>query len=471
MTDEMQPGGLNRSSVITRAPMSDDIQRLKIVDHDHVWHPYASMPASVPSEVVVEAHGVRLTMADGQQLIDGMSSWWSAIHGYNNEILNEALVDQISKMSHVMFGGLTHPPAAELAERLVELTPDPLNTVFFSDSGSVAVEVAIKMALQYWSGVGRPEKRRLLALRGGYHGDTFMTMSVSDPVVGMHNRFDEAFPSQLFGPRPGPRFGEAFDDIHIAQVEAMLREYRNHLAAVIIEPIAQGAGGMWFYAPAYLARLRELCDQHGVLLIADEVATGFGRTGRLFACEHSGISPDILCLGKAMTGGYLSMAATLCTREIARGVCAVEPGSLLHGPTFMGNPLAAATAVASIDLLLSQPWQEQVNSIETWLTAGLEPARSCPSVADVRILGAIGVIETKEPISDSVQAALVDSGVWLRPFGRLLYTMPPYTISETDVSTITEAMVKSLEVQGACDPGGTPSAPAPVASRQILRHG
>ena len=409
-----------------------------------VWHPYAAMPGH-PSYAVMSAEGVRLRLDDGRDVIDGMSSWWAAIHGYRHPILDEAVKRQLGEVAHVMFGGLTHPPAVELAERLIAMAPRPLAHVFFADSGSVAVEVAIKMALQYWMGVGRPRKQRLLTVRGGYHGDTFAAMSVCDPVAGMHHLFRSVMPEQLFADCPTPGFGEPFDETHIASVVALLDEHADAVAAVVIEPIVQGAGGMRFYSAQYLGRLRALCDEYQVLLLVDEIATGFGRTGELFGCDHALIAPDVMCVGKAMTGGYLSMAATLCTAEVANGVCRAEPGALMHGPTFMGNPLAAAVSIASIDLLLSQPWQSEIRRIEKGLTDGLMPARSLPGVVDVRVLGAIGVIETDHRLNvDVLQAQLIDRGVWLRPFGRLLYTMPPYIIDDDSLCVLTSAMVDTV---------------------------
>jgi adenosylmethionine-8-amino-7-oxononanoate aminotransferase len=425
------------------------IEQLIEFDRQHVWHPYAPSPASAAAYPVVRADGVRLALADGRELVDGMASWWSAIHGYNHPVLNQAVVSQVGQMAHVMFGGLTHEPAVRLAQRLIEIAPEPLTRVFFSDSGSVSVEVAIKMAVQYWSGRGRPAKSRLLTARGGYHGDTFGAMSVCDPVNGMHQIFRGVLAQQLFAPIPSPRFGESIgagdgegdSGEHLGAMQALLSEHGDEIAAVIIEPIVQGAGGMRFYAADYLSGLRALCDEFDVLLIADEIATGFGRTGRLFACEHADIAPDIMCVGKALTGGYLSMAATLCSDEVADGVNAAESGALMHGPTFMANPLAASVANASIDVLLAQPWGRRISEIAAALVQGLEPARGLPGVADVRVLGAIGVIETREPMPPSVQAQLVDRGVWLRPFGRLLYTLPPYITDADDLALLTAAMV------------------------------
>lgn len=407
-----------------------------------VWHPYAPARGQAPLFGVRSASGVRLTLTDGRELIDGMSSWWAAIHGYRHPVLDAAVTEQLGSMAHVMFGGLTHEPAVRLAERLVELTPGDLNRVFFSDSGSVAVEVAIKMAVQYWAGRGSPGKRRLLTVRGGYHGDTFEAMSVCDPDTGMHHWFEGTLTTQLFAPRPSPGFGEPFHEADLAAFEELLVAHRDELAAVILEPIVQGAGGMWFYAPEYLEGVSRLCRTHGVLLIADEIATGFGRTGRLFACEHADVVPDIMCVGKALTGGYLSLAATLCTPEVAEGVSAAGPGALMHGPTFMANPLATATALASVDLLLGSPWQERVAAISASLATGLEPARGVPGVRDVRVLGAIGVIEADQPFTDRDQRRLVELGIWLRPFGRLLYAMPPFITLREDVEAICAAMVE-----------------------------
>ena len=386
----------------------------------------------MPAVPVVGAERVRLELADGREVIDAMSSWWAAIHGYRHPVLDAAVTAQLGEMSHVMFGGLTHPRAIELVERLVRITPPGLEKVFLSDSGSVAVEVAVKMAFQYWLGRGQA-RSKLLTVRGGYHGDTFAAMSVCDPETGMHHMFGDIVAQQLFAPVPAEETTEIAD---------LLDRHGANVAAVIIEPIVQGAGGMRFYSPAYLRSLRELCDRHGVLLIADEIATGFGRSGELFGCDHASVSPDIMCLGKAMTGGYMSMAATLCTAEVAEAVSQAESGALMHGPTFMGNALAAAVSVASIDLLLGQPWKATVARIEAELASGLDPARELPGVADVRVLGAIGVIEMDRPVDmATVQRLTLDLGVWLRPFGRLIYSMPPYVSTSEDVANITEAMV------------------------------
>ncbi len=427
-----------------QAPVAD-VGDLVARDRRVVWHPYASVSGSTPLFPVASAAGTRLTLTDGRELIDGMSSWWAAIHGYRHPVLDEAVRGQLETMSHVMFGGLTHEPAVALAETLVAITPDPLRRVFLCDSGSVAVEVAIKMALQYWTGRGRPGRTRLLTIRRGYHGDTSGAMAVCDPDAGMHHLFSHLLPRHLFASAPACAFDEPCEDAHVAEIEGLLAGHAGEIAAVICEPVVQGTGAMRWYAPGWLARLRELCDHYGVLLIADEIAVGFGRSGELFGCNHAGISPDIMCVGKAMTGGYLSMAATLCTDEVAAGVCDSPAGAFMHGPTFMGNPLASTVANASIDLLLSSPWQARVCEISAGLAAGLAPAADLPGVADVRVLGAIGVIETREPVDLAViQPLLVDLGVWVRPFGRLVYTMPPFIISPADVATLTAAMVEAV---------------------------
>ena len=409
-------------------------------DRRRVWHPY-SPPQAGPLFEVVAAEGVRLCLADGRELIDGMSSWWAAIHGYRHPVIEKAVAGQLERMPHAMFGGLTHEPAVRLCERLVEWAPGNFERVFLSDSGSVAVEVAIKLALQYWMARGEPGRQKLLTVRGGYHGDTFATMAVCDPVNGMHELFGTNLKSHLFVERPACRFEEPFEERHVEDFARTLRSHRREVAAVILEPIVQGAGGMWFYSPDYLRRVRRLCDEAEVPLILDEIATGFGRTGEMFGSNHAGVSADILCLGKALTGGTLSLAATLVSDEICGVIAEGEPGALMHGPTFMGNPLACAAAGASLDLLETTPWRDAVKNIEAQLRVELQPCTTLPGVADVRTLGAIGVVELAEPVDMAkVQPAFVERGVWLRPFGRLVYAMPPYVISPADLSALTGAI-------------------------------
>ena len=411
-------------------------------DREHVWHPYSTLIDPPPVFPVASASGVRLRLSDGRELIDGMSSWWSAIHGYAHPALNAAISAQLERMAHVMFGGLTHEAAVELARRLVDITPAGLEHVFLADSGSVSVEVAIKLALQYRAARGEARRARLLAIRGGYHGDTFGAMAVCDPVTGMHGLFSGVLPQHLFAPRPEVRYGDAWRAEDLAPLRELAARHADELTAIILEPIVQGAGGMWFYHPRYLAGVREICDEFGLLLIADEIATGFGRSGRLFACEHAGVAPDILCLGKALTGGYMTLAATLVTGAVAHTICRAEPGVFMHGPTFMGNALACACARASIDLLLAGDWAGEVARIERALSRGLAPARELPQVVDVRTLGAIGVIELREPVDmRTIPHAFAARGVWLRPFGRLVYVMPPYVTSDADLETLTTAMV------------------------------
>ncbi|GGR11391.1 adenosylmethionine--8-amino-7-oxononanoate transaminase [Streptomyces netropsis] len=414
---------------------------LLALDKQHVWHPYGPMPGRVDPLVVESASGVRLRLAepvDGVvELIDGMSSWWSAVHGYNHPVLNEAAQVQLGRMSHVMFGGLTHEPAVRLATRLVEITPEPLQHVFLADSGSVSVEVAVKMCLQYWRSVGRPGKQRLLTWRGGYHGDTWQPMSVCDPDGGMHALWSGVLPRQIFADAPPTGFDAEPDPAYVAHLREIVARHADELAAVIVEPVVQNAGGMRFHSPAYLRVLREACDEHGVLLIFDEIATGFGRTGPLFASEHAGVSPDVLCLGKALTGGYLTMAATLCTSRVAEGISRGEVPVLAHGPTFMANPLAAAIANASIDLLLARDWRTDVKRIEAGLREGLAGAAELPAVREVRVLGAIGVVELDHDVDMAAATrAAVGAGVWLRPFRNLVYTMPPYITDDEDVARI-----------------------------------
>jgi adenosylmethionine-8-amino-7-oxononanoate aminotransferase len=418
-----------------------------LVDRDRrvVWHPYAP-PVAAPLFAVESARGATLRLSDGRDLIDGMSSWWSAIHGYRHPRIEAAVRAQLERLPHVMFGGLTHEPAVSLCERLVALAPAGLERVFLCDSGSVSVEIAIKLAFQYWHARGEPRRKRLLALRGAYHGDTFGAMAVCDPVTGMHGLFAGAFPVHWFAERPRCRFGEPCRDEHLDELAGLLRAHRDELAAVILEPIVQGAGGMWFYAADYLRRVRALCDEHDVLLVADEIATGFGRTGRMFACEHAGIAPDLLCVGKALTGGTLSLAATLASGAVCAAIAGGEPGVFMHGPTFMGNPLACAAANASLDLLAAGAWSEHVARIEGALAAGLAPARALRGVADVRVLGAIGAVELREPVDMAVvQPAFVDAGVWIRPFGRLVYTMPPYVTDPAQLDRITRTICEVIE--------------------------
>lgn len=419
-----------------------DAAALLALDAEHVWHPYGPMPGTVESLLVREASGVRLTLDDGRELVDGMSSWWSAIHGYRHPVLDAALAEQAGRMSHVMFGGLTHEPAITLAKTLVDLAPDGLRHVFLCDSGSVSVEVAVKMCLQYWQSVGRKGKRRLMTWRGGYHGDTFTPMSVCDPDGGMHSLWRGILPDQLFLPKPPGGFDDEPDQAYLDLLAAEIERHAGELAAVIVEPVVQGAGGMRFHPPAYLRALREITEAHDVLLIFDEIATGFGRTGRMFAAEHAGVSPDVLCVGKALTGGYLTMAAALCTPEIADGISRGELPVLAHGPTFMANPLASAVANASLGLLAEGRWKTDVPRIEATLRAGLEPARELPSVADVRVLGAIGVLELDHPVDMAIATEVVTAnGVWLRPFRNLIYAMPPYISEADDLAAITSAML------------------------------
>ena len=415
-------------------------------DRCHIWHPYTSVTNPLPVYAIARAYDVFLELEDGRKLIDGMSSWWAAIHGYNHPVLNEAMVSQMQRMSHVMFGGLTHEPAVTLAKQLVALTPQPLQKVFFSDSGSVSVEVAIKMAIQYWAALGKPSKNRLLTVRSGYHGDTFAAMSVCDPVTGMHSLFKGSIQEQFFAEAPRCRFDEPCTRNDLADIHVMLDRHHMDIAAVIIEPVVQGAGGMRFYAPGYLVRLRELCDSFGVLLIFDEIATGFGRTGKMFALEHAGIAPDIMCVGKALTGGYMTLAATLATGSVAETICSGNPGVFMHGPTFMANPLACAVASASITLLQSYDWKASVLRLEAGLHKGLDPCSELRSVMDVRVLGAIGVVELHGPVDMAVvQKKLVDKGVWVRPFGQLLYLMPPFIMHDEELGILTAAVCEVVK--------------------------
>ncbi|UGQ54289.1 adenosylmethionine--8-amino-7-oxononanoate transaminase [Rhodococcus qingshengii] len=421
-----------------------DPHDVSAIDADVLWHPYGSFPASTRPLIVDSAQGASLTLSDGRRLVDGMSSWWAAIHGYRNPVLDTAAARQLGKMSHVMFGGLTHEPAARLGRLLVDITPPHLDKVFLSDSGSVAVEVAVKMCLQYWRSLGKPSKNRLMTWRGGYHGDTFTPMSVCDPDGGMHTLWTDVLRPQVFAQAPPAGYLPEY----VQELESLLAEHHEDLAAVIVEPVVQGAGGMRFHDPAYLIDLRNLCDKYQVLLVFDEIATGFGRTGELFAADHAGVSPDVMCVGKALTGGYMSLAATLCTTEIAETITAGEGGGLMHGPTFMGNPLACAVAVASTELLLAMDWRRDVATLERGLARGLAEAVTIPGVVDVRVKGGIGVIELEQPVDmQSATDAAVDAGVWLRPFRNLVYAMPPYLCSEAEVEQITAGMLATARSQ------------------------
>eukprot|EP00613_Pedinella_sp_CCMP2098_P001697 CAMPEP_0171643226 /NCGR_PEP_ID=MMETSP0990-20121206/32521_1 /TAXON_ID=483369 /ORGANISM="non described non described, Strain CCMP2098" /LENGTH=458 /DNA_ID=CAMNT_0012218791 /DNA_START=149 /DNA_END=1525 /DNA_ORIENTATION=+ len=435
-------------------PSLQQTQDMLKSDKRTLWHPYSDIIRPNSCLAVDRASGVTLTLEDGRKLIDGMSSWWAAVHGYGVPELDAAAASQLGKMSHVMFGGLTHRPAVELAELLVDITPPPLQKCFLSDSGSVAVEVAIKMAMQFWRARGITGRTRLLTVRGGYHGDTFGAMAVCDPQNGMHaEMFHGTLKEHVFAPKPAPKFGEPCTDGDMAEFETLLNSHSSEIAAVVLEPIVQGAGGMHFYSVEYLQRVRSLCDQHGVLLILDEIATGFGRTGALFACNHAGVSPDVICLGKALTGGYLTLGATLATREVAEGVSGGRSSStsvpLMHGPTFMANPLACAVAAASVKLLLESPWLDRVTAIEAQLKEELAPCMESPAVKDVRVLGAIGVVEMAEPVDvQRTQALLATHGVWLRPFGRLLYTMPPFVTTPAELSQVAGGMRAVVEETG-----------------------
>ncbi|MBA6346539.1 MULTISPECIES: adenosylmethionine--8-amino-7-oxononanoate transaminase [unclassified Colwellia] len=417
-------------------------------DKKHVWHPYTSMSNPLPSYLVESAKGVYIKLATGEELVDGMSSWWSVLHGYNHPKLNQALVDQTQKMAHVMFGGLTHEPAINLCKKLIEITPEPLQKVFLSDSGSVSVEVAIKMSLQYWHSQGKSEKHKLLTVKNGYHGDTFAAMSVCDPVNGMHQIFESVLMKNIFAPAPQCDFYQPWDNAELAPLKALFAQHHNDIAAFIIEPIVQGAGGMRFYHPEYLKACRALCTQYQVLFIVDEIATGLGRTGKLFACHWADISPDIMCLGKTLTGGYMTLAATLCTQEIAKTISDGEAGCFMHGPTFMANPLACAVANASLELLATGEWQQQVSFIEDYLTRHLLVLNQHSRVKNARVLGGIGVVETRVAVNMAkIQKRFVELGVWIRPFGKLIYIMPPFISDERALAKLVKAISTVLDEQ------------------------
>jgi adenosylmethionine-8-amino-7-oxononanoate aminotransferase len=418
-----------------------DFKQLIRRDKQLVWHPYTSMPDTTPVFPVVSAQGCRITLADGRELIDGMASWWCAIHGYNHPALNEAMNTQLQSMAHVMFGGLTHEPAIELAEELVRITPPGLDKVFFCDSGSVSVEVAMKMAIQFHQSINQPRKNRFLTIRNGYHGDTIGAMSVCDPVTGMHSLFSKVLQKQHFAERPRIAYHSAWDEYDIDSFKKQLLEHHEEIAAVIMEPIVQGAGGMWFYHPEYLRCVRNLCNEYEILLILDEIATGFGRSGRMFACEHADVVPDIMCLGKAISGGYMSFAATLATEQVAQIISQADPGTFMHGPTFMANALACSVSLANISLLHSWPWQEKTRDMDTRMREALLPCREYHGVADVRVLGAIAVVELESQVDISkITPEFVNQGVWIRPFSNLIYIMPPYIIEEEELNRLTESI-------------------------------
>jgi len=423
-------------------------KQANLIDFDkkHVWHPYTSMSSPLPSYLVESAKGVHIKLATGEELVDGMSSWWSVLHGYNHPKLNEALIEQTQKMAHVMFGGLTHEPAINLCKKLIDITPEPLQKVFLSDSGSVAVEIAIKMSLQYWHGQDKAEKHKLLTVKNGYHGDTFAAMSVCDPVNGMHQIFETVLMKNIFAPAPASDFYKPWHESELVELTNLFKAHHQDIAAFIIEPIVQGTGGMRFYHPEYLKACRALCSQFNVLFIADEIATGLGRTGKMFGCNWADISPDIMCLGKTLTGGYMTLAATLCTEEIATTISNGAASCFMHGPTFMANPLACAVANASLALLETGEWQQQITFIEAFLKENLLPLNHHSKVKNTRVLGGIGVVETNEPVNmAAIQKRFVELGVWIRPFGKLIYIMPPFISKEEDLALLVKAITAVLE--------------------------